>query len=461
VNDRGQVVGVARTASGDSHAFLYSGGAMLDLNDLVEPGTPWPIIHADGINNLGQIAATAYGGGTYRALRLDPINPTATEVEDASAAGGSAVDLEARLTDGATAAPITSAQLTFTVDGTAVGDATTDVDGIARLPVAAPNTQGAYDIEASFEGDAMHTFSMGSATLYVQCSPTSVYVTDRTGTISEQVVLRAYLRRTADGQWLDGKPVGFTIEGTPVGAGETGATGTSGRADLYWTISEGPAIRSIAAEFPGDASNLPSSGSATLTCLSWATKMATFNRTAPITDRTELKCRLLRSDNVPLYNKSVRFSVDGTFVIARPTNTQGYASYPYYTVPDGAGAGTRTILSEWPGKGGYLPVSKTATLTVLKAIPYIWVLPKTIPQGSIANLYAYFRRLYDYQKQIGKTVDFRIDGTVVQTVVTDANGVARYLYPTTEPVGVHTIRCEFYGDAWVDPGYGEGSLTIY
>jgi hypothetical protein len=192
--------------------------------------------------------------------------------------------------------------------------------------------------------------------------------------------------------------------------------------------------------------------------------MATFNRTARITDRTELKARLLRSDNVPLYNKSINFYVDGTFVITRLTNVDGYASYPYYTVPDGAGAGTRTILSEWPGNGGYAAISKTATLTVNRAIAYIWVLPKTIPQGAIANLYAYFRRLYDYQKQENKTVDFKIDGTIVQTVITGTGadaGIARYLYQTTEPVGVHTIRCEFYGDAVVDPGYGEGNLTIY
>jgi hypothetical protein len=189
--------------------------------------------------------------------------------------------------------------------------------------------------------------------------------------------------------------------------------------------------------------------------------MATFDRTARITDRTELKCRLLRSDNVPLYNKSVNFYVDGSFVIARPTNTQGYASYPYYDVPDGPGAGVRTILSEWPGNGGYAAISKTANLNVLRAIPYIWVLSKTVPQGAIANLYAYFRRLYDYQRQTGKTVDFKIDGTVVQTVVTDGSGVARYLYQTTEPVGVYTIRCEFAGDAWLDPGYGEATLTVY
>ncbi len=91
-------------------------------------------------------------------------------------------------------------------------------------------------------------------------------------------------------------------------------------------------------------------------------------------------------------------------------------------------------------------------------------MPRKVPLGGVANLYAYFRRLKDYQPQVGKTVDFKIDGTVVQTVVTGSGasaGIARYSYTTVEPVGVHTIRCEFYGDAWVAAGYGEASLTIY
>jgi hypothetical protein len=192
--------------------------------------------------------------------------------------------------------------------------------------------------------------------------------------------------------------------------------------------------------------------------------MATFDRTARITDRTELKCRLLRSDNVPLYGKSINFYVDGTFVIIRPTDVQGYAKYPYYTVPDGAGAGARTILSEWPGNGGYAAISKAATLTVNRAIAYMWVHRKTVPYGGIANLYAYFRRLYDYQKQAGKTVTFRLDGTWIADVVTGTGaeaGVARHLYYTTEPPGVYVIRCEFAGDAWVDAGFGEANLTIF
>jgi hypothetical protein len=192
--------------------------------------------------------------------------------------------------------------------------------------------------------------------------------------------------------------------------------------------------------------------------------MAGFDRTQKITGKTELKCLLLRSDNAPLYNRTIDFSVDGTFVISRPTSTTGYASYPYYTVPDGAGAGERTILSSFTGNAGYASCSKTAKLTVLKATPYIWVLPRSVPVGGVARMYAYFRRLIDYQKQEGKPVTWRVDGTWVADVLTGTGadaGIARYTYTTVEPAGAHTMGCEFAGDAWVDAGYGEGNLTIF
>lgn len=288
---------------------------------------------------------------------------------------------------------------------------------------------------------------------------TTLYTINRTGTITETVTLRSYdLKRTSDQALLEGKTISFKIDGTEVG---TSATDAGGDALLNWAISDGPGTRTITVEFAGDGAYNGSNANATLTARSWTTKMVSFDRTAMITDRTELKARLLRSDNVPLYNKSINFYVDGSLVIARATNVDGYAGYPFYTVPAGDGAGTRTILSEWVGNGGYQAISKNATLTVLRALPYIWVLPKSVPQGAIANLYAYFRRLYDYQKQPGKAVEFLIDGTLVQGVTTDENGVARYLYRTVEPVGSYTIRCQFAGDAWVEAGAGQGALTIY
>jgi len=320
-----------------------------------------------------------------------------------------------------------------------------------------PTTAGAFDPTQNGEADGFIVKAALSARI-----DTALYTVDRSGTITETVALRSYdLKRLSDNALLSGKTITYKVDGTVVG---TATTDTGGDSSLNWTIAEGPASRTITAEFAGDPAYNGCSDDAILTCLSWTTKMATFDRTARITDRTELKCRLLRSDNVPLYNKGVSFSVDGTFVMTRPTNTEGYASYPYYDVPDGSGAGVRTILSEWPGNGGYAAIGKTATLTVLRAIPYIWVLPKTVPRGAIANLYAYVRRLYDYKKQEAKPVTFRLDGTWIADVVTgtaDQGGVARYLYPTTEGVGVHTIRCEFAGDAWLDPGYGEANLTIY
>jgi probable HAF family extracellular repeat protein len=43
INDTGQVVGYAYTASGAQHPFLYSGGQMLDLNTLIPSGSGWSL----------------------------------------------------------------------------------------------------------------------------------------------------------------------------------------------------------------------------------------------------------------------------------------------------------------------------------------------------------------------------------------------------------------------------------
>ncbi|MCX5891291.1 MAG: HAF repeat-containing protein [Deltaproteobacteria bacterium] len=61
VNAAGQVVGYSYPASGPPHAFLYSGGVMYDLNNLVN-NLPQGVVfqYAYGINDRGQIIANAY-----------------------------------------------------------------------------------------------------------------------------------------------------------------------------------------------------------------------------------------------------------------------------------------------------------------------------------------------------------------------------------------------------------------
>jgi probable HAF family extracellular repeat protein len=43
INDTGQVVGYAYTASGAQHPLPYSGGQMLDLNTLIPSGSGWSL----------------------------------------------------------------------------------------------------------------------------------------------------------------------------------------------------------------------------------------------------------------------------------------------------------------------------------------------------------------------------------------------------------------------------------
>ena len=401
--------------------------------------------------------------GWYSGYALPRRASSSLVVSNASGRAGQTVQLAALLTDGTN--PLSGRSIAFSVAGTHAGSSQTDASGVATLAYQIPGAldPGDHVIRAAFAGDGNYTGSTGEGTLTVLKGDTSCYTIDRSGTISDSVVLRGYLKRISDNAWLDGKTVAFSIDGTLVGSATTGATGTSGRADLTWTITDGPATRTILAEFAGDASYNGSSGTATLTANTVATKMSGLNRDGKITSYRIFKAWLWRMDNSPVRNKTIAFKLDGTQIGTDVTRTTGLAQIGY-TIADGAGAGTRTILAEWAGDGGYLASSCANTLTVYKATPYIWVMPRSVPQGGVVRLYAYFRRLADYQKQEGKTVTWRVDGTWIADVVTGTGadaGIARYQYNSVEAPGAHTMRCEFAGDAWLDAGYGEGTLTIY
>jgi probable HAF family extracellular repeat protein len=73
INDEGDIVGMATLAGGQEHAFLYSNGAMRDLNDLIEPHPGWVLEEAHAINNRGQIVGEGTFGGQTRAFLLTPL----------------------------------------------------------------------------------------------------------------------------------------------------------------------------------------------------------------------------------------------------------------------------------------------------------------------------------------------------------------------------------------------------
>jgi probable HAF family extracellular repeat protein len=58
INTGGQIVGNASTSAGIQHAFVYSGGSIVDLNTLISPSSGWTLNSATGINDSGQIVGT-------------------------------------------------------------------------------------------------------------------------------------------------------------------------------------------------------------------------------------------------------------------------------------------------------------------------------------------------------------------------------------------------------------------
>jgi probable HAF family extracellular repeat protein len=79
LNSSGQVVGystypASEPGSDFSHAFVFRNGAMRDLNLITERLGVWTLLDAVGINDAGQIAASACTEfGDCRAVRLDPL----------------------------------------------------------------------------------------------------------------------------------------------------------------------------------------------------------------------------------------------------------------------------------------------------------------------------------------------------------------------------------------------------
>ena len=73
INEPGRVTGWSTTADGFGGAFLWDPVAgMLNLNDLIAPGSGWILGQGLAINDVGQITGSGTIGGETHAFLLTP-----------------------------------------------------------------------------------------------------------------------------------------------------------------------------------------------------------------------------------------------------------------------------------------------------------------------------------------------------------------------------------------------------
>jgi len=140
VNNHGQVVGLARTAIGESHAFLWN--SVTGMRDLGTLGTG-AVSVAEGVNDLGQVVGyseTAGYSGCHHAFLWDPV----TGIKDLGAFGlyrshACGINDAGQIIGWAASATDHGPYLWFLYDGTTVLDVRDLVAAEVRSMVGSPN----------------------------------------------------------------------------------------------------------------------------------------------------------------------------------------------------------------------------------------------------------------------------------------------------------------------------------
>ena len=163
-------------------------------------------------------------------------------------------------------APVVGKILTFSVDSTTIGSATTNSSGRALITWTVPDSlaPGAHAYTVAWAGDAGYNPSSASPSLVISKGVSYLWLASRSVKKGTAAYIRAYLRRLPDYAWMPARTVTFALDGTPLGQGTTDA---SGMAAYLYNCPAGAVTgdHPMSAEFPGDDRYLPSGSEAILT----------------------------------------------------------------------------------------------------------------------------------------------------------------------------------------------------
>ncbi|MDP3486151.1 MAG: Ig-like domain repeat protein, partial [Methanobacteriaceae archaeon] len=297
-----------------------------------------------------------------------------------------------------------------------------------------------------------------STSVTVDKADTIITVNNATGVYLGSVDLFATLLDEY-GNPLSGLQVDFFVDGNLVGSGTTDGSGQA--SFTYSPIIENPAgnPHTITANFTGNVSYNPASGTNNLTVNKANTTITVSNATGVYLGSVDLFATLLDEYGNPLSGVSVDFFVDGNLVGSGTTDGSGQASFTYSPIIENPMGNPHTITANFTGNVSYNPASGTNNLTVNKANTTITVDNATENKGKTVNLIATLKDQYG-NLLAGRTVNFLVNGVNAGSAVTDINGIATKSYFINLIGGTYNIQVDFLGDDYYLTSNGTGTLKV-
>ena len=315
----------------------------------------------------------------YQTINLSVLTPTTVTLNPVSGFKGDKVDLIAKLTDTQNNIPVEGKTIQFTVNGTSVGTAKTNAEGIATLAYTITQSFGTYNILAEFIQDDTYIGSNIINTLTVARIPTEIIVNPVSGFKGDKVDLIAKLTDTQNNIPVEGKTIQFTVNGTSVGTAKTNAEGI---ATLAYTITQSFGTYNILAEFIQDDTYIGSNIINTLTVARIPTEITVNPVSGFKGDKVDLIAKLTDTqNNIPVEGKTIQFTVNGTSVGTAKTNAEGIATLAYTITQS---FGTYNILAEFIQDDTYIGSNDNNNLNVFDNTPP--VIKSSNPVNNAVNV---------------------------------------------------------------------------
>ena len=223
--------------------------------------------------------------------------------------------------------------MSFSLNGTSVGSASTNASGVATLNNASLSgiAAGTYatGVSASWAGDGSYAGSLGTAQLVVSQAPTSVSVS---GSANPSVFSQS-VSFTATVTSSGGTPTGtvqFKIDGTNFGS-PVAVDGT-GKATSGTTTTLTVASHSISAVYGGDANFSTSTGSVSQTVNKASVTVTLTSAPNPVVKGTSIKFTVTVASTAPatkVPGGKVRLLKNGKVIKTAHTLSAGKTTYTF------------------------------------------------------------------------------------------------------------------------------------